>query len=272
MLYREAAPAGPAGEFVKCFWMLEDDDASSDVQRILPDGRCELILNFGDSFECYSSNGWSAQPRWFVTGQITGPMLLRGRGKTKVMGIRFHPHGPAQFLGMPIGELTDRVASLDELSVGVSREFEKLNDLPSTTEQFDALDSLVASGPKRQKADRAVAAAVGLIEQTHGLYSIKKMARLTGLSPRQFERRFAAAVGLTPKMFCRMQRFQQVLRAVDVLGANWATAALDCGYYDQSHLIRDFQEFAGSAPTALLTEELQLARRFANQVPSFSAS
>jgi hypothetical protein len=69
MIYREAAPIGIAGAFVKCFWMLEDHAASFDIQRILPDGRCELILNFGESFESRSDGEWKPQPRWFVTGQ-----------------------------------------------------------------------------------------------------------------------------------------------------------------------------------------------------------
>jgi hypothetical protein len=63
VIYREAAPTGIAGEFVGCFWMLEDDAHSSDIQRIIPDGRCELILNFSESFESQSGGASRLQPR-----------------------------------------------------------------------------------------------------------------------------------------------------------------------------------------------------------------
>ena len=269
MIYRETAPAGAASEFVKCFWMLEDEAPSSDVQRIFPDGRCEVILNFGQSFESHADGEWKAQPRWFVTGQITGPMLLRPRGKTEILGIRFHPHAASQFLGAPVAELTDKAAGLDELSREAFREFEKLNDLATTTQKFAALGSLANSlAVKRRKTDLQIAAAVNIFEKGYGSTSIKEVAHYVNLSTRQFERRFAAVVGLPPKMFCRMQRFQSVLRAMDDPGASWIETAIDCGYYDQAHLIRDFREFAGTAPTALLTEELELARHFGSSARS----
>jgi AraC-like DNA-binding protein len=264
VLYREAAPTGIASEMVKCFWMLEDDAPSSDVQRILPDGRCELILNFGESFESQGDGEWKPQPKWFVTGQITGPMLLRPRGKTRILGIRFHPHGAAQFLGVPIGELTDKTASVDELSRVATTQLEKLHDLLLTQQKFAALGTVVTTlASNGCKNDIQIAAAVRILEQACCAISIKQLAHHVNLSARQFERRFLAAVGIPPKMFCRMQRFQRVLRAMDDSSTSWVRTAVDCGYYDQAHLIRDFREFAGTAPTALLEEELHLARKFA---------
>jgi transcriptional regulator GlxA family with amidase domain len=63
-------------------------------------------------------------------------------------------------------------------------------------------------------------------------------------------------------LFSRMQRFQHVFATLENAGAGWAEAAVECGYYDQAHLIRDFQEFAGKAPAALLAEDTDLARHF----------
>lgn len=66
---------------------------------------------------------------------------------------------------------------------------------------------------------------------------------------------FASEVGLTPKLYCRIRRFQQAREAVRNLGAtDWTTVALDCGYFDQSHIIRDFQEFSGLSPTAYVKQ------------------
>jgi methylphosphotriester-DNA--protein-cysteine methyltransferase len=74
------------------------------------------------------------------------------------------------------------------------------------------------------------------------------------------ERRFKRQVGIGPKLFCRIQRFQRVFREIES-GGNWVQAALACGYYDQAHLVRDMRQFSGETPTALLDGD-ELARHF----------
>src|SRR5207245_6452116 len=103
--------------FVSCYWTLEDDCPSpSGVQRIVPDGRPELILNLGIPFESRSDGRWSRQPEYFFAGQITGPMLVRPRGPARVIGIRFRPYGAARLLQLPVHELTGFVVPLADLS------------------------------------------------------------------------------------------------------------------------------------------------------------
>ena len=83
-----------------------------------------------------------------------------------------------------------------------------------------------------------------------------------GVSPRQLERRFRAAVGVPPKALARVLRFQAVLQAVGAGAGDWAGLALDHGYFDQPHLIRDFQELSGESPSRLLARMGELGRRF----------
>ena len=73
------------------------------------------------------------------------------------------------------------------------------------------------------------------------------------MSTRHLERRFLDRVGLTPKLFSRMRRFQSVFAAIEDGDANWAAAASACGYYDQAHLIRDFREFTGKTPMSVFS-------------------
>lgn len=97
---------------------------------------------------------------------------------------------------------------------------------------------------------------------TGGNVSIETAAHQSGLSRRQFERRFLQAAGIPPKLFSRMQRFQRVFPALEGAEVAWVDAAVHCGYYDQAHLIRDFREFAGKPPSALLALDTDLARHF----------
>jgi AraC-like DNA-binding protein len=85
--------------------------------------------------------------------------------------------------------------------------------------------------------------------------SVRAVAKRVGLSQRRFIQVFTAQVGLTPKLFCRVLRFQHVREVVvQASTLNWAQLALSCGYYDQSHLIHDFQEFSGLRPTDYLCQ------------------
>ena len=253
MRYQEIKPSAEVGQFVRAYWILEDTDASR-VHRIVPDGHAELILNLGQPYESQRDGVWNPQPACFLIGQITGPLVLRAAGVTRIIGVTFHPHTAGQLLKVPICVPTDRSVSVrDIVSGGLLRELDDVNDVA-------ALDRVLLALAKRAWGeDRLLSAVVNEVE-TSGFLSVGEMADRAALSPRQFERRFRQAVGIPPKLFSRMQRFQRVFGALE--GAGWADAAIECGYYDQAHLIRDFQEFAGKPPAALLAENSDLARHF----------
>jgi AraC-like DNA-binding protein len=240
MNYREIRPVGPAAEVVDRLWFLEMD--SGPVQRIVPDCRPELIFNLGQPFESFRGGAWRQQPQSFLVGQLTGPLQVRPAGPARIMGIRFRPEGAAALLRLPMHELTGCEISL--------------HDLPAALRSPDSLDRLV----RNCKVDRLASEAVRLIEAGGGAVDVARLARGLGISTRQLERRFKDAVGLSPKLFCRIQRFQRVFQQIEA-GRGWVETALACGYYDQAHLVRDFRDFSGEAPAALLESD-ELARHF----------
>ena len=250
MQYSEHPPCLEAGRFIERFWTLEVDGAP-DVQRIVPDGRSELILNFGAPFEAYCDGAWVLQPVWFFAGQITGPLLIRPTGPARITGVRFRPEGAAQLFRLPMHELADRTPSL-------------LDVAPSLASSFnEATLSTIESSLCRQarSGDPLVTEAVRLITERSGAQPIGALATHLNISVRQLERRFESRVGLPIKQFARMQRFQRVFGELESEQASWAETAIACGYYDQAHLIRDFREFAGQPPALLLSGD-ELARHF----------
>lgn len=107
----------------------------------------------------------------------------------------------------------------------------------------------------------AVPVALDAFEQTGTSVRVRDVARRVGLSQRRFIQVFAAEVGLTPKLYGRVRRFQRVLALVGgVPTPDWARVAVESGYFDQSHLIRDFRAFAGLTP-----EEYQYFRRLQSE-------
>jgi len=252
MQYREFRPSEANRSFVDCYWTLELAGGSGAVQRVVPDGRPELILNFANPFEAFQDGQWRRQPVAFLSGQINGPLLLRPGGPARIVGVRFLPHGAARLFGQAMHELADQFAPLDELAPALARDIESANGLA-------ALDHALARRASSPRVDLLIGEAVRLMMEP-GAMDIGDVACTLGVSCRQLERRFLSEVGLTPKRFCRIQRFQQVFQAIGH-GADWVRAAVECGYYDQAHLIRDCKDFSGETPSALLSGD-ELARHF----------
>ncbi|MCU1235108.1 MAG: transcriptional regulator, Fis family [Candidatus Solibacter sp.] len=244
MRYREIAPSGAAREFVECYWELEDA-GDGGAQRVVPDGRAELILNFGRPFEALRDGVWEAQPRAFLVGQITGPLMLRTAGPAHIVGIRLRPSGANRLLGIPAEELTGRSIALDELG---------LKGIGDRCDVGGIEEALLAC--TRGETDALVDEAIRLFDGTD---DVARVAERLGVSSRQLERRFKLKVGLSPKFFARIRRFQRVFPELESEG--WVGAAAACGYYDQAHLIRDFRAFAGEPPAALVSGN-ELARHF----------
>jgi AraC-like DNA-binding protein len=233
MQYREFQPSPESRHFLHCLWTLETDGDA--VQRIVPDGRQELIVNLGEAFESFRDGHWVRQPRAFLTGQLTGPLLVRPGGSARILAARFHPHGATQVFAA--------VKPNDILLVD------------TRASSIEELERLLLAQSRRP--DPVVDEAVRRLTETPDLAGL---AAALGISARQLERRFTREVGIGPKLFCRIQRFQRVFQEIES-GGNWVQAALACGYYDQAHLVRDMRQFSGDTPSALLKGE-ELARHF----------
>lgn len=262
MRYREIKSGAAVSQFIKCYWVLEDGTPSLQTQTIVPDGRAELLINLREPFQQEANRKWSLQPDVFFVGQITGPLMVRPSGPVCTIGVRFRPEGASRLLRLPMFELTDSTVSLGDVSQRLFRKIHRLREHHSLAEQIHALEQVLLAAAGENEDDDLVSFAVREFERANGLIGVGKLANSLGLSFRQFERRFRNVVGISPKLFSRMQRFQQVFRNVGDSHANWVDAAVSCGYYDQAHLIRDFREFSGTTPTALLAEEFDLSRHF----------
>jgi AraC-like DNA-binding protein len=253
--YREIRPSARLQPFIASLWILELDGQDA-PQRIVPDGHAELILNWSNPLESFHAGQWHTQPRHFLAGQIDGPLLLRPKGPAKMIGIGFHPHGAARIFRTPMPEVSGRFTPVEDLSTPLARELVQALDAPNPIAAVEA-----ALAPVRD-SDMLIQEAVRRIDLGHGACDLAVLCRDLGLSTRQFERRFHTAVGLRPKLFCRIRRFRNVFRVLGEPSGDWARTAIDCGYYDQSHLIRDCKSFSGATPATLMADDADLARHF----------
>jgi AraC-like DNA-binding protein len=261
MRYAEHPPPPALAPYVRCVWVFEADRAESGHrERIVPDGRCELVVHVGDAFlETGPDREERVQPRTLFAGQLSRPLWLRAAGRAEVIGVRFHPAAARSFLGLPLTTATDRRLDLRAVCLeetrALHRALEAANDRRASVERFVA-QRIERLGIAR---DGIVEACAARFEATQGRASIEALVADAGIGRRQLERRFRDAVGLSPKRFAAVLRLRSVFDALSANpGAGWTDAALAAGYFDQSHLIRDFRRFVGCSPAQFLAHQAGL--------------
>lgn len=267
--YAEYAPSPGLSSVIRCIWTLDGrvDDLTAAAQPILPDGQSEIIIHRGDPFELVHEDGASErQPRTIFAGQLTSPLVVRPTGTISVVGVRFRADGVPAVIRGPQCRLAGLTLDLGDLSAALARELRDACAPQHTGSRVArAVDDCLLRHADQSRIDPYVRVGIRAIQRRLGAVSVDEMATLTGVSRRHLERRFQEVVGLSPKRFARITRFQHALRTFEqgASGARGAATAAACGYADQAHFIRDFGEIAGCSPEAHLLRDAMLSRLFA---------
>jgi AraC-like DNA-binding protein len=194
----------------------------------------------------------------------TGPLSLSGvrsrpigfdAYQARFMRVRFRPGGALAFFRPPPGELRDKSLSLDDIWGGNAALLqEQLAEAPTVAGRFRILaDALIAAAPRPFANDPAVAQALALAKCGPHRVRAADLAKASDLGMKRFIHLFTAEVGATPKLFLRMARFERLLAGIfPQPRVDWCETAQRYGYFDQSHMIRDFQDFAGMTPATYL--------------------
>ena len=254
MEYRESPPPPELAHVLQCVWSLEGhaSELGDAMQPVLPDGRPELIVHFGDAFERIDGRGaWVKQPQALLAGQLDRQLVLRPTGRIAVVGLRFRACGASSVLDVPLDRLTGETLALDDVSRSLADRVRSVRDDTESADEgarllVERTRSLFASA----EIDPRVQRAVDSIEAARGRVTMDEVAAAAGMTRRHLERRFRETVGLTPKRLARIARFQHALATLEEVEGRGrgAQTAVACGYADQAHFIRDFTTLAGCAP------------------------
>ena len=250
-------PRPPLDRFVECLWHSAGYAPAHDRERVLPTGTVELVFDlrneririFDDEHDTVGGCFGGA----IVTGAQSRYFVLETSQQSAVAGVHFRPGGAYPFLGLPLGKIMDGHVGLEDIWGQQAFELrEQLQEAQTSSMLFAVLETALLERLQEPTASYlAVVDAVGQISAGPSISRIRQISDSTGYSPKRFIRLFHDAVGLTPKLFCRVQRFQMLLDGIVGGGhIEWSRAALDCGYCDQSHMIRDFRAFSGLTPLA----------------------
>jgi AraC-like DNA-binding protein len=252
-------PKPPLSKFVDSFWLFEGYEPERKTERILPTGTLELVINLRQNELLFYDDERPENCSRFSGAIVSG---AHGRGlapdtaeETFIIGVHFKPGGAFPFLGLPAGDLADTHVDLETLwGPSAGRLRERLCEARTSAERFQLLqEALLSRLCHGVEQHHAVSAALEMFGKNQAGPTVREAAKYLRLSQRRFIQVFKAEVGMTPKLFSRIQRFQQTRTFIKQNPSpNWAALALDLGYFDQSHLIREFLEFSGLSPTDYL--------------------
>lgn len=270
MEYAES-PAPPALQrYVQCLWQLRAPAGDPAPQRVLPDGSVELVLHLGDPFRRHDPDGSvGLQPRALVVGITDRWLMIEAGGAVDLIGVRLRPGLAGGVLGIPQSALGGGCHDLDDLDVKPLRGLlEAVGNAQSRSERQAVLEqALLAASQQAPEPPETLRHATAWIIATAGRGPIGGFVSQTGQSQRHLERQFQREVGLTPKGFARLRRFQAVAaRLASPVPPALAALAIQAGYTDQAHLTREFREFAGTTPGAFWREAHPLSDLFHGSV------
>ena len=260
------SPAGPLAPLVQCFWYWEGAPQTHSKERLMPNGEPTIIFNLReDPIRIYDSDNidrFDSFGHVVLSGARTRGFVIDTAQQDRVIGVQFHPGGSFPFFRMPSAEFENASVALTDLwPTNAASLREQLLAAPTVDAMFLILERcLLAQLVRPPELHPAVHYASSLFCRAPHATTVSQVIDKIGLSQRRFIELFRNQIGITPKAFCRVRRFQRVLQSVHrTRSVDWTDVALDCGYYDQSHFIHDFQAFSGFTPTvyhARATEHL----------------
>lgn len=248
MKYREYCPHILLTPYIEAYWTVSGFVEKEEHHKILPDGCVDIIFSLEET--SHQSGLKSMFPN--IVGTMTTYLEGSYLNNISLLGIRFKPAGFTAFTQIPIYEFTDQRIDLTSIESLFDEEF--YYELPSKETAEKRIQEIDKYFLKRLKnifkLDQQIVYAIELIRQTEGKLSLMTVASESCLSIRHFERRFKTAIGIAPKTFSKVVKFQHTLSYLKKNNhLSIISLAIDCGYYDQAHLIKDFKSLSGNPPS-----------------------
>ncbi|MGB9122393.1 MAG: helix-turn-helix transcriptional regulator [Candidatus Angelobacter sp.] len=265
MLFVTHIPQPPLNNFVELFWFYDCySPGPHSKERLMPDGSIELVINLKqDEARIYDRENlekYERHPGALLCGPHSSFFVIDTAQQASVIGVHFKPGGAFPFFKMPTSELHNLHVSLEDLwGYEASLLRERLFGAQTPQKKLQVLEEcLLEQAFKPLERHRAVDFALGLFRNIHTAPAIADLADQIGISSRRFIQLFSNEVGLTPKLFARVRRFQQVLQQIRAgTDFSWVDMATSCGYFDQAHFIHDFKAFSGINPTAYMAQKTE---------------
>ena len=267
MQYQQFFPPESLTAYIRYFWVVEQDNPLASPKTFGPvaDGCPGMLLQLSESGTFYDAYH-QPFPRFFMYGQTISPIKIRTSGSFRTIGVYFYPNTLKALLGWDAEELTNGCLDLNILPE--TRTFQLSDQLlsaSSTESQITIISTYLRYLISRNRLcpDETTLYALSRLQQSKGALSLKALQEDIRLSERGLERKFKQWVGISPKVFSRVCRFQAALHQLRT--GNYhklSDIAFDHAYADQSHFIRSFREFTGFSPYQYQQQSREVIKGF----------
>jgi AraC-like DNA-binding protein len=245
--------------YVKCYWILEQQEQAVAIEeQVVPDGSPELIFHFGDRYYATIDGTRSLQPQNIIVGQITRSIQLQATGNSGILAVRFHPWGLFPFIQMPVSQFTDSFVGFEDIFQ--KAKYGNISDAITNVRHDDKIKLVenFLSGLlklQRPKIQRQFERVAPVLQGLRTGKTVDDMAYSANLCNRQFNRLTNHIAGVSPKLLVRIIRFNRFMELYQAEKDQPVTNLLyTCGYYDQSHFIREFKEITGETPARFFSK------------------
>jgi len=250
---------------IECYWIMIDPESVVNTQKIIPDGFIELIFHFADPYLTDITGQWCIQSTSLLAGQLKSYFHLQNTGTSGMVAIKFKPQALTKLFGFDMFGLTGKIVDLGVVNCPALMKLRNII-LPynGPAEVKSKLDLFFKERCTGLSPD-PILPALDLIFSANGRLSIADMVKASGINERKLERLFKTHVGLGPKYYARIIRFNYIFKLIKSKNTNWSDIVFQAGYYDQSHFIRDFKTFTGVDPSSYYFDEKDMANFFLNK-------
>lgn len=269
MLYLERIPAPPLDRFVHKLWYARAPQVAAGRERVLPNGCVQVILNLAREFilDLPKDKPEERVSPALVVGSRSIFEIVDTSDMADLIGVAFKPGGFAAFVPDSVDRYSNTSVPLEAVwGTRANSLRDGLREAVNPCERFLCLERFLLDRFRTVEAGlnllrhETVEFALNRFTREPSLSTVKAAARDTGWSDRRFTQIFREQVGHSPKVWCRIQRFQRAVRLLHS-GADvrWSELALDCGFYDQSHFANEFRAFSGVDATTYSAKRTQWA-------------
>ena len=262
--YKKLIPRVRLRPYVESIWCQEDlKNAAFEnyaPTKVLPSGKVDILFHFRDPFIEFNGDEAEMRPRSYVAGQRTKPSYVAATGQTGIIIVNFRPWSASAFFGVGIDEIKDLCIDLRVLTdpVKVAVLEDRLQEKAKISERIFLVEEFLCGILTKNRIDGLVARSTLEMAKDLDVPNISQLAKWLNISRRHFIRRFKRSVGLGPKQFANIIRFQKAVQNAAV-EPSWSQVAMSCGYFDQSHLIKEFRRFSGLSPREMISRHHETA-------------
>lgn len=254
-----ATPRAELKEFVRVFALREMTCSGAGyAQPNMASLEHIMAFEFGDSLRIDDANGKSRlAPKIHIGGSQASPAgCAYFTGRHFAFGIFLKPLASWQLFRIPLTTLANHdFDGRDLFGNSIYTLWLRLAESQTFEQQIEVAEEYLLPFARNARAQTPILKSARYTLRHKGMVSIEDLAQYSGLSLRQYERRFATEIGFTPKLFARITRFQNALDVKRLSPRRpWLSVAHELRYFDQMHMIRDFQSLGGDVPSYVIQQ------------------